>query len=204
MHACFWHVCSDRSHTYSLSRYKRSEPTVLRSDVPCSFCSELVEMFLTVRLREIDSTNIWPIFFFFIFLTKTYTWFCSSIFYLLFSPVELCRQFGWDTVNMRHWCRMWQVLCLCISFTCRILSWDCLQMKKDHEGQEGYRGLMSDYVDLPVSISLHYKRGRIWMLSEWMGHLQKYFCYFEWALKHCLVKSFTDKFSFSLLYLNYF
>lgn len=58
MHACFWHVCSDGSHTYSLSRYKRSEATVLRSDVPCSFCSELVEMVVTVRLQEIDSTNI--------------------------------------------------------------------------------------------------------------------------------------------------
>lgn len=47
--------------------------------------------------------------------------------YLLFSPSELYSQLEYDTVNVMHIYRTWQVLCLCVPFTLGFSPGVCLQ-----------------------------------------------------------------------------
>lgn len=98
LHACFWHVCSGKSHTCAPLRYKRSEGQhFLRTDVSCSFWSQLVEKLMMKGCkgeRWIPEYRITYL----VLQLKLYLLFCTM--QNIFVPAKLYRQFEYGTVNM--------------------------------------------------------------------------------------------------------
>lgn len=104
LHACFWHVCSGSSHACGpLEIQKKQGQCFLRTDVSCSFWSQLVEKLMMKGCKG----KRWIPEYWIAYLVLQLN------LYLLFSPAKLYSQFEYDTVNVMYRCRTRQVLCLC-------------------------------------------------------------------------------------------
>lgn len=181
LHACFWHVCSGKSHTCAPLRYKRSEGQhFLRTDVSCSFWSQLVEKLMMKGCkgeRWIPEYRITYL----VLQLKLYLLFCTM--QNIFVPAKLYRQFEYGTVNMMQRCRTRQVLCLRVPLALGFSPGVHLQNDGEPLGRESVCGSLV-WLWGPACPHLSLLRKQKDLDTRWVKQdLKKLFCHSQWTLK---------------------